>query len=455
MKGIFWLPIAIGIVFLAQILIFSLMFTKVTVFSREVQDANILFEGDELETYARSLGDSVELSIVQSLYNFSLSHNGEVWQNYGDKRVPDAAKEIEGSVQIYSNAFLARHAEFSASVSDPGDPQIEFPASMGSLTMVLGEKKIDARFDPEIELKKTSVQFPVAEFKRSFVAETSFVTVFGEMMKVIRDNLIGGDKVTTYTLYGIGRGGGSATQCQASSTSVSGQRVSYIDDHTSGNRQIVSATQTRGHMDFCSFDTKFVCTKGSPNSAGTPRADPTADEVYSNSHGKSFGSGKAAMVEDVKSNLACLELELDEASEDYTVSFDDTENVKSEITSPSCTLTNTGVCACKLVGKCGSKTNPKKLYECNVQKRKTCDYSHFAEAEVTPRFQEDGFIYGFIDGKDSVKTVFKIVSGNMQGFSTPQTSISHGPEDYGLGSDDDVLPSNIQRDADGNYFTLP
>ena len=57
-KGIIWLPIALGIILLVEILVFSIGFTKVTMFAREVQDSNIVFEGDELETYARSISTS-------------------------------------------------------------------------------------------------------------------------------------------------------------------------------------------------------------------------------------------------------------------------------------------------------------------------------------------------------------------------------------------------------------
>lgn len=435
-KGFAWIPVAIGIIFLVQILIFSLSFTKITIFSREVLDANIVFEGDELETYVRSIDNSVQLSIAQAIYEFireKTQDGTKVWQNYGTSEVPtptDTSTGLMQRIEGYMNTFLQAHASFPGAKDIPA---VAFPAGIGEGTLTIKDDRIDMFFEPEVELKKTFVG--VAQYSRKFVAESTLATVFGEMMDSIR-NLIENDVIGKFALHAIGKDGGDGEfdpkTCKLDS---------YIDDVANCKEGLTSPestlgvcgkltqTDTRGSKQFS--DVPFVeeCSKDIPTPA---RCDsrPSAEQVYEASHHNGYDSGEASIKSLADQYMACLERKLDEASTDYTVAFEKKET-DSLIKDLSCGDKKTGgICNCEDVGTCLLNGERVTKWRCETVYIMTCDYRHYDKADLTVRYQEDGFVYWW---GDSIKIIFKAISGNMQGVSIPPTGLPFGAPGTGSG----------------------
>jgi len=472
-KGIAWLPVAIGIIFLAEILIFSVMFTKVTVFSREVQDANILFEGDEIETYARSVENSVQLSVAQGLNDFYLDHRLALWQSYSARDLMPTAAATEGQVTAnahkHAYGFLTAHQEFASKQKNG----IVFKLPSES-SVTIGADKVSMKLSPEAEISKN---FYGTSYLRKFVAESTLVTVFGKIMDRIR-SLVTGDEIGVAALAGIGRAGDDVVVCKfQKADGTDFDMTSYIDDVAGcpkidaggkpGDKSCgkTGQTTTKGTMNFCSKQSKYVCSKSIPsNIAGPGRDPPEAPEVYERSHKNDYGAGAKSIIEKAVNHAACLEYELDNESEEYTVSFDGSvttlAGVKAAIESPSCSVVNAGLCGCKKVAKCGSKKNPKTLWECRVYKSKTCDYSHYDEVSAKVRFQEDGFIYGFLESAskpaDSIKLIFTAISGNLNAASgvSAGTTTADPQDQYTLPEDSVPLPDGFTSDG-SDFFTMP
>lgn len=439
MKGFVpWALVALGLIILAEFLIFSYAFSKVTILSRETLDANVLFEGDELETYARSITDSVQLSIAQAIYDFTAEYSKppkDLWQNYDQKIVPDPAPEIKDKVKEFMETFLQEHR------NAPGNadaPKIIFPPDMGEAFLTIRENYVSAYFqqkpdEPEMELEK---EFFVAKFSRKFMAEGVLVTVFGEMMDSIR-NLIENDVIGKFALHAIGKDGGAGDF----DPKLCVPKIdSYIDDvanckegltspeQTLGVCGKLAQTDTRGSKQFSDLPYVEKCSKDIPTPA---RCDsrPSAEQVYEASHHNSYDSGKASIKSLADQYMACLEKELDgvdstdERLTDYTVAFEKKET-DSLINDLSCGDKKTGgICNCEDVGTCLLNGERVTKWRCETVYIMTCDYRHYDKADLTVRYQEDGFVYWW---GDSIKIIFRAISGNMQGVSAPSAGLPPG-----------------------------
>jgi hypothetical protein len=410
MKGaVPWLLVVMGLFLITMLLIFSLAFSQTTILSRETLDQNVLFEGDEVETYARSLTNSIQISTAQAIYDFYSANKDDVWQEYDSKTVP--TPEIAGSIEYYMSLFLQKHQDFTGENSG-----ITIGQDIGNAQVDIEDRKIDVKFEEDFAIEKT---FFRSSYARTFAAESTLVTVFGMMMREIKDELIQKEMVKTAVLKGIGKEGeNDPVTCEKPMRDGATELRYYIDDDTSGSREKVSQTVTKGTMGYCSTSKKtFSCGQSKPNEkSGSPRSQPSSSEVYQETHGITMENGKVKIQSDVRIQLACLETMLDHKSTDYTVAFDESPSIPVEtaIVSSSSEVEDDGYCSCES-DPCGVGD---RRWTCNEYKRVTYTYDHEAEANVQVRFQEDGFVYGFWEGEnpaaDSIKLVFRVISGNMR-----------------------------------------
>lgn len=424
MKGaVPWLLVVMGLFLITMLLIFSLAFSKTTILSRETLDQNVLFEGDEVETYARSITNSIRLSTAQAIFDFYSENKEAVWQQYDSKGslIPDYRSKIKGSIETYMNGdgeivgFVEAHEDFADPDGDgPQLPRVAIdPQDIGSADVKIQDRDIIVEFESDITIKK---KFFGTDYTRSFAAESSLVTVFGAMMEKISGEFIGDNMAGTSVLRGIGKtmSGGEPDVCASSKADLK----YYIDEEAnSGGRTKVSQTQTFGSKEYCSRDDKkFNCGASRPGStSGNPRSSPDPSEVYSETHGISLEDGESRITQNIIDHLACLESDLDSESTDYTVSFDETYLSPDVSILPSCKIVETNDwCNCES-SSCGVDST---RWTCNKVKRIECDFQHQAKVEMKARFQEDGFVYGFWDKKDgkadadSIKVVFGVVAGN-------------------------------------------
>lgn len=485
-KGIVWVPVAIGIIFLAQILIFSLAFSQVTIYSREVVDANIVFEGDELETYARAVENSIQLSLAQGIYDFYMKNKGAEWQTTAGSSVPSAETvqdEVNGYANGYVLGFLESLQEFAAERENR--IVIRVPVDFSS-SVEVGKEDAKMKFGPELTIFK---DFEGSTFTRSISAEASLSTAFGEMMEFVRDDLVGGDQIGNKVKAAIRRETkDSRDVCSVEIKSLDlsnpdndrrkifdglgngendGRTLhSYLDeDLTPGDSEISGlrnefgdGTQTQGMVRYCETREELMLTppnscacddpcKGLPaymnsqklssklKSFGLDR-EPESEKVYQISHGQTYGSASEIIQRYARQRMVCLESELDDRSESYTVAFDgDSINKDGSLgplkveTTGSVSATSCGtepfdgsICEGVALRECGSCPLPgggettKYEWKCPYIYEKACSFGHYASGSAEVRVQEDGFVYGFNrDGSpvaDNIKVVFTARSGN-------------------------------------------
>lgn len=449
-KGFAWLPVAIGVIFIAEILIFSLAFTKITIFARETTDSNIVFEGDEIETYVRAIDNSVQLSVAQALYDFQAGNQG-FWEDYTKKTIPVPDGSVIASVHDYENVFLQKFAEFQAK---SGHEKIIFPTEIGKGQVSIMDKIVSMKFPPGSDKKFTLTKdaFGLAHYERSFVPESTLTTFFGEMYKEI-SFLINNDLFGKAAFSGLSKADASNTLPACDTTGLTSHLnlPSYLDNDAAcsgvshgcvgceGGDQagvcgkgggpsdfgIYGASST-GVVDFCTATLVYnICDKGDP---GDPRfkhgkvsPEPSDDQVYSLTHaGNSFGSAVSKTMQRTKEHAACLVQELDsntlvsgDMPTDYTVSGDNT--VASKSTNDHTRLVaDDGLCLCQPVGLCPSNgsPNPDTRWICHRIKTKTVSTSYHFATSGTITYKEDGFVYGFIQQLDNIKLIFQVKVGN-------------------------------------------
>lgn len=378
-KGIIWLPIALGIILLVEILVFSIAFTKVTTFSREVQDSNIVFEGDELETYARSLGSSVQIAISQSLYDFYRDHTLEVWQRYGTKSVPDEKTETSASTLEYMKKFIQSHIDYPGAKGDvlKRQPPIIFETvpSGGDIEIVSGKGTAYAAFvmEPQMLMKK---ELGKTVFEKEFSVESRIRTAFGEMMRAIREDIVNADVMQKYVVAAVRRNTqAEADKCpyKIEETEAEDRSVdrltkfnslggvtdgatmrSYLDEHprvldpeiAKLQNSFEMGIETIGTVKYCEIEWELMkvptggecqCDDPCPGEEsyrdnfkladriaekGDLYGRPAPGTVYRYSHTETFESGAAIIKQYAEQRLVCLETVLDKASDEYTVAFD-------------------------------------------------------------------------------------------------------------------------------------
>ena len=469
MKGIMWLPVAIGIIFLSQILIFSLLFTQVTTFNREIVDSNVVFEGDELETYTRSLSNAIQVSTAQGMYSFYLDNNEKYWKGEGGI-MPDQSS-IEGSVLGYSKVYIQKfvdlYPEFQSEVPDNEKIKFILPEASEESEKLVGFIEIQpegvyVKFADKILLEKGPIDFGKANFKREFVPESVLISVFGKMLDDIRSKLINGDEIGNYVREAAGKPeSGEKTKCDVTPSSFGNREShsttelsSYIDKDIgvpSDNSEFAWLTPhaapgggyaqkgTHGRLRFCNLDVRRdkLCRCDDPCKNPEPiptMNDPSPQILYEMTHTQTYSSGTDLIEKYATERLVCLESELDKESNEYTAAFDgDNRKValgdhtivaESSIVDVATSLTNEDItCGPGVnVGDCGScptpggGSKPKIYYECPIIHERSYNYDHVITGDATIRFQEDGFVYGLIRGEDmvsdNIKLVFKIKSGN-------------------------------------------
>ncbi len=419
-RGIAWVPIAIGIFFIAEILVFSFAFTKVTIFARTVTDANVVFEGDEIETYARSIDNSIQLSIAQSLYDFFKKHDSELWQRYGSNLMPtgDAIlSEVQGGAMGYFNNFVKAHEDYSAS---SGGNKITFGWDGGGSpapTMKIDKAYVNMFIEPEMKLNKGPIDFASATFERKFVAESTLVTVFGEIKDRIA-KLIGGGELTQQVLDAVGfqdyKPDTADSQNPEPGSYLNNQLspdTSYSPEPSSFSWTDGASQLTQGYLEYCSSQTRTYASK--PDEQDYSRIwDPGAEDVYKITHNSGgYAAAENSMLAGIESHvMGFLQLKLDKESTDYTVAFDEFSN-KADVAGACFAPEAKGNCNCVCI-EVDPITGGCILWSCNLYKSVTCQYNHLGAAQVTATFQEDGFVYGFGSVADNIKIVFKAIFGN-------------------------------------------
>lgn len=378
-KGIVWLPIALGVILLVEILVFSIGFTKVTIFSREVQDSNIVFEGDELETYARSLSASMQVAASQSLYDFYRAHTLELWQSYGTKSVPDEKTETAASTLDYAKKFVQAHIDYPGAKGNvlKRQPPIIFETvpTGGKIDVTSGKEKAYVEFvmEPQMVMRKTLGN---TEFTKEFSVESRIRTAFGEMMRVIREDIVNADVMQKTVVAAIRRNSkAEKDMCPATveTTNAEDKSVdrltkfnslggvgdgrtlrSYLDEHPKVTDSEIAKLQnafemgtgTVGVVKYCEIEWELMkvpkggeCSCDDPcpfedsyrnsfkladkiSSKGDLYGRPAPSTVYKYSHTETFESGAALIKQYAEQRLVCLETVLDKASEEYTVAFD-------------------------------------------------------------------------------------------------------------------------------------
>lgn len=409
-KGVIWLPLAIGIIILVEVLIFSSGFTKVSIFSRETVDANIVFEGDQLETYARAIENAVQLSIAQSLYDFYLGHQ-TTWQNYESVSIPDPLPDVQKNTQEYSESFLSAFRNFPPAAKEPN---IDFPTTIGTGKLAIDDEKVSIKFDPEIVLNKNA--FGTTTFTRKFSAESTLVTYFDKMMDRIRKLLNDEKAFTNQALNAIG----FEKYEPDTSDSENPEPGSYLNHQRSpepyspepSSFSFLTGQSTQGYVEYCSTERK---TFSNDNTKPSHKIwDPKAEDVYKVTHeAGGYSSAESKIMTSIENHvMGFLQLKLDKETTDYTVAFSDFSSKAKALGScfPPVSLDKCGICECVKYNALGECI----LWGCNVYKSVTCQYSHSGAGTVKSRFQEDGFVYGFRQGADNVKLVFTAIFGNLK-----------------------------------------
>ena len=465
-KGIIWLPIIFAILIIAQFLFFSYSFTQVSFYSREVLDSNIVFEGDRLETYSRSIIRSLELSIAQSNYDFYLNNKENYWLKYDNSNVPSNQQIsifLNEKIADYTSKFIKKHQEFSKSdipnfeiktENIENSVQNDFSdIKSNQLKTQINNNNIYTKYDNQLVLINYEPDFANIKYERKIVLESSIVTVFGDMINNIRDVLIGQNKINKNILLAVGEFGGektrttSANLCrdklsnpQSTSEIKDSPLKSYLDDNVKPETKPYvlkkSQTQTFSSINYCNINTqKNQCSPCGHNSNNLNTLN--VDKLYEISHGTTRDSAANIIKQYTENRLICLESELDENSDDYTIAFDgdykeinksknsykigNTVLVKSRIynnnfannpTGGTCNGRVTGCCYYNEEGGCEQDR-----YTCNLVYTATADYYHQVNADVNVRYEENGFVYGFLDDNeiipDNIKIIFKIKSGNL------------------------------------------
>jgi len=449
-KGVVWLVVAVGVLLLVEVLIFSMFFSELTLQKRELTDATIVYEGSELEVFARSIDNSIELSMAQGMYDFYVSYRGAVWNYYGQNTMPDdaaIASQVQSKAAGYVKDFIGAHVNFDEQDDIRG-------LSWDGAGSTFKLEKNFARMElPSMTLEKSIDSLFTGTYKRTFVPESTITTVFGDMVAYIREKFIANDVIKDSAMMGIGYPSAAKTEAETCGQDYRGKNPektlnAHIDQRTScttgsgepENRQCFKTGQTGtvGRYDYCSFEKSSIqCAPSNPcpNTGGIvgPRSDPPPVEVYPPSHISTFADAAANIKAFSEKRLLCLEGEMDAGKDKYTVAFDgdsfeenlDAYSIETEgAVTGSCSypLANRE-CGGQKLSMCGVTASGTVLYDyqCYKAKKAVCNYEHYVKADVSVRVQEDGFVYGLWDGSkskavaDSLKLVFKVTTGNGQG----------------------------------------
>jgi hypothetical protein len=456
-KGTVVMLVSIIILLIAVALISSFAFNRVSIQVRELSEATIVYEGDEMEAFARAIDTSIEQAVAQGVQEYYRNHENEIWGEYDSSSVPSddaVAGEIKGYASPHVNNFLtafAKEAESRKFSLGHGSGIEELKMQPKSLSEP-GTMLVSL---PQVSMSKTLEEFATASYDRKFTPGTSIKTTLPDMLKFIREKLVGSNNVLNpETVKAIGYPGTEInTNMDKLAYPKRGNKGyeekktrdmrAYIDQDstcTAGSGEPSSRacfktgqTSTRGALEYCSIDESKVTYR----CGGCPYLepfypDPSDEEVYVRSHGgMSYGSASAKIQEYVWERILANEYSLDEQTPTFTVAFDgknfeDPEKFDSIENSISIESRVTGSCQePKVIGLCNGVQEgfckgdpPKPRYKCYQKKSVVCDYNYFTKSEVSVRVQEDGFTYGVRDTKkgkdvaDTFKLVFRTIAGN-------------------------------------------
>ena len=374
--------------------------------SEDVSYADILFSDLEFDVYEKSLKNSIELSIAQSLYEFGSKNDG-LWYNYGVVNVPEISG-IEEDVEDYSQRFMRTHEKFNFDNLEEDESRIVFPLEIGDGSLSIGERSVGIIFD-NIHLRRDADA-------RIFVPEAELDTVFGKMY-FAADEFVNGHEIASTTVDGIGIGK-EKSLCGADS---------FIDTFINVNATKLSQTESRGWMDYCDLNTVYYagCAETNPCEGFGPLIEePTFGEVFRSTHRMGLGNASGRIENYTKDHFTCLERTLDSQSNDYSVVFDNVD-VDVGIQAVSCETNPSRPVECGGYAHdfclLNSTTNEPIKWDwyCYEYKRKSCDFDYSVVVEASVRFQEDGFFYKFFDDdgtgtEDNIKLEFGIISGNKR-----------------------------------------
>ncbi len=315
----------------------------------------------------------------QSIYDFYRSHTLEVWRNYDVVSVPDEKAETTLSTLEYANKFVQAHIDYPGSKGDVAkrQPPIIFETlpTSGKIDITTGDGKAYAEFvmEPRMVMRKT---LGPTEFTKEFSVESRIRTAFGEMMRAVREDIIGkedNDVMEKTVVVAVRRNNkAEADKCpltvdktDAKDASVDrltkfnslggvsdGKTMrSYLDEHPIVTDPEIAKLQnsfemgieTIGTVKYCEIEWELMkvpkggecqCDDPCPSedsyrdnfeiadkiaSKGDLYGRPAPSTVYRYSHTETFESA-ADKIRTYR--LVCLETVLDGASEEYTVAFD-------------------------------------------------------------------------------------------------------------------------------------
>lgn len=165
-KGIVWVPIAIAIFLIAELLIVSLAFNKISTFERQLREADISFESQIVDNYQISINNAVDLSTIQSIYDFYLENIDKSWQSGGTSNVPsvsEVSSYLETKINGYMSGFHSQYTTFDNGFLRPGT-SLFFPENIGNadVTVMSSQDVVETRMSPytirsdkTIEIAKT------------------------------------------------------------------------------------------------------------------------------------------------------------------------------------------------------------------------------------------------------------------------------------------------------------
>ena len=199
MKAIAQLLLALGILFFVEILIFSTAFGKITYFGRQIAEASILSSGDKLDSYVKSYTSSLQLSLLQSIYENGVGSQNDVWKDYSNVYVDDKINLLKQSIKTkttdYAKQFLDQYKSYSQDTDHKSD-SVTIPDSS---TLTLTANLI---FIPS-DWSKQLTGYAVLDFKElifsfsghgvtsneNFVPEARVGTYFEDILNGARDML--------------------------------------------------------------------------------------------------------------------------------------------------------------------------------------------------------------------------------------------------------------------------
>lgn len=378
MKGIVHALVALGIIFVAWILILSFAFNITSLSQRQIAEAKIILDAEDAENIVRSLENSFRLSFVQGIYDSF--NTGDYWISYNENRLTDSiitsiksGNTIKTNFESYANGFLNEFANYV----QKNKPQNTL------LVDSLKKTKLDTKIFPERTYISVDVQpFEIKSNYRAIEIKTNLDFTYSIQTKVIQFL----DMAKIFV------------QSRRFSSDVMGAIRDYANSiGADSRRDPPKATYSY--------------------SSGCGGSEPSDEQVFESGAGRSRSTAQTEIGETIKKKLQGIENELTvEEQQKFVIEHQAINSgirgINTEIRIDSCqTQSNT----CYLEGAClkwSEPVDPLVPIEClgrevisSTEYTKTCTYSFYGKADTRIRITDWNNKYTFWDKADG-KAIF-------------------------------------------------